>query len=211
MLSYIEYLEQNMGLPGLIVAALVALFFILQVIGELLEFKGKVVPEFLKIRKFFQRRKKEKLEVRQTIQDVKKLLSDVHAHYSQDNITKRNNWMRGVNDSIRACDQAIAEIAQNLTHVTNALNANTKMTEGVFIQSSRDRILDFATKVSNEDTLVSREEFNRILKVYDEYEAFLKEHKKTNGEIDIAYRIINEAYAERLKTSTFIEDIRGYR
>lgn len=211
MLSYIEYLEQNMGLPGLIVAALVALFFVLQVIGELLEFKGKVVPEFLKIRKFFQRRKKEKLEVRQTIQDVKKLLSDVNAHYSQDNITKRSNWMRGVNDSIRAYDQAIAEIAQNLTHVTNALNANTKMTEGVFIQSSRDRILDFATKVSNEDTLVSREEFNRILKVYDEYEAFLKEHKRTNGEIDIAYRIINEAYAEHLKTSTFIEDVRGYR
>lgn len=211
MLSYIEYLEQNMGLPGLIVAALVALFFVLQVIGELLEFKGKVVPEFLKIRKFFQRRKKEKLEVRKTIQDVKKLLSDVNEHYSQDNITKRNNWMREVNDSIRAYDQAIAEIAQNLTHVTNALNANTKMTEGVFIQSSRDRILDFATKVSNEDTLVSREEFNRILKVYDEYEAFLKEHKRTNGEIDIAYRIINEAYAERLKTSTFIEDVRGYR
>ena len=61
MLSYIEYLEQHIGLPGLIVTALVVLFFILQIVGELLEFKGKIVPEFLKIRKFFQRRKQEKL------------------------------------------------------------------------------------------------------------------------------------------------------
>ena len=57
MLNYIEYFEEHVGLPGLIVATLVALFFVLQLIGELLEFKGKVVPEFLKIRKFFQRRK----------------------------------------------------------------------------------------------------------------------------------------------------------
>lgn len=211
MLNYIEYFEEHVGLPGLIVATLVALFFVLQLIGELLEFKGKVVPEFLKIRKFFQRRKREKIEEKQTIKDVQKLLSEVNKHYSEDNITKRDDWMRWVNGSIKAYDQTISDITKNLTDVTNALNANTRMTEEMFIQSSRDRILDFATKVSNEEALVSREEFNRILKVYDEYEMFLNDRKKTNGEIDIAYRIINEAYAARLKTSSFIEDIRGYR
>lgn len=211
MLSYIEYLEQHMGLPALIVTALVVLFFILQIIGELLEFKGKVVPEILKIRKFFKRRKQEKLEAQQAIQDVRVLLAEVNSHYSKDNITKRDAWMNWVNERAKVYDQTIIDVTKNMTDVTEALNANTRMTEGMFIQSSRDRILDFATKVSNEDALVSREEFNRIFKVYNEYEEFLKEHKKTNGEIDIAYRIINEAYASRLKSSSFIEDIRGYR
>ncbi len=211
MLSYIEYLEQQMGLPGLIVTVLVVLFFILQLIGELLEFKGKIVPEFLKVRKFFQRRKQEKLETQQTIQDVRKLLADVNAHYSKDNISKRDSWMCWVNGRAKVYDQTIIDMTRNMNDVTAALNANTRMTEEMFIQSSRDRILDFATKASNEDALLSREEFKRIFKVYDEYERFLEEHGKTNGEIEIAYRVINEAYEYRLKHSSFLEDIRGYK
>ena len=211
MLSYIEYLEQHIGLPGLIVTALVVLFFILQIVGELLEFKGKIVPEFLKIRKFFQRRKQEKLETQQTIQDVRKLLAEVNAHYSKDNITKRDSWMNWVNDRAKVYDRTIVDMTKNMNDVTEALNANTRMTEEMFIQSSRDRILDFATKVSNKDALLSREEFKRIFKVYDEYERFLEEHGKTNGEIEIAHRVINEAYEYRLKHSSFIEDIRGYK
>ena len=32
----------------------------------------------------------------------------------------------------------------------------------------------------------------------------------TNGEVDIAYRIINDAYAYRLTHHLFIENLRGY-
>ncbi len=200
-----------MGIPGLIITVLVVLFFVLQVIGELLEFKGKIVPEFLKIRKFFQRRKQEKMETQQMFQDVKKLLGEVNAHYSKDNITKRDDWINWVNKRTKAYDQSIVDITKNLTDVTEALNANTRMTEEMFIQSSRDRILDFAEKASNPDILLSREEFKRIFKVYGEYEDFLEKHGKTNGEIKIAYQVINEAYKVRLKNSSFVEDIRGYR
>lgn len=211
MLSYIEYLEEHVGISGLAVAVLVALFFILQVIGELLEFKGKVVPEFLKIRKFFRRRKQERQDTQQTLKEVKKLLADVDAHYSKDNIAKRDSWMNWVNSRAEVYDKTIVSMTKNMSDVTEALNANTRMTEEMFIQSSRDRVLDFASKVSNEDALVSREEFHRILKVYNEYETFLSEHNRTNGEIDIAYRIITEAYEARLKNSSFTEDKRGYR
>ena len=68
------------------------------------------------------------------------------------------------------------------------------MTEEVFVQSSRDRIIDFVTKVSNDFIPVSREEFNRIFKVHAKYEKFLKDHNMTNGEIDINFEIIQEAY-----------------
>ncbi len=32
----------------------------------------------------------------------------------------------------------------------------------------------------------------------------------TNGEIDIAYRIIKESYGQHMRNRSFIEDIRGY-
>lgn len=219
MIQYIEYL----GLPGCVAVVLVGIFLASQVIGELLELKGKVVPEVLKVRKYFARRRKEKENMRkmaelypslqkvpEALDSVQKLLSNVDAHYSNDNIAKRNSWMQWVNDRATVYDDSIVEISKNLTDVTQALKDNTKMTEEMFIQSSRDRIIDFATKAGSENAVVSREEFNRIFKVYDKYERFLADRNLTNGEIDIAYRIIKSSYENHLKNHTFVEDIRGY-
>ena len=109
MIQYIEYL----GLPGWIAIGLVGLFLASQVLGELLELKGKVVPEVLKVRKYFARRRKEKENMRKmaelyptlqkvpaTLDSVQKLLSNVDAHYSHDNITMRDTWMSNVNQRL---------------------------------------------------------------------------------------------------------------
>lgn len=206
MIDYLEYLDVPVKIGLIIIGS----FLVMQIIGEFLEFKGKVVPEFLKVRKFFSRRKQEKNETAQTLKEVQKLLSEVNAHYSEDNITKRNSWMSWVNERAVVYDESIIEISKNLSDVTQALKDNTKLTEEMFIQSSRDRIIDFATKVADEKVPVSREEFNRIFRVYDKYEKFLEEHEMTNGEIDIAYRIIKESYEQHMRNHSFIEDIRGY-
>lgn len=206
MIGYLEYLD----VPVKVGLVIIGCFLVMQIIGEFLEFKGKVVPEFLKVRKFFSRRKREKNETAQTLREVKQLLSEVNAHYSADNITKRDSWMNWVNDRAIVYDESIIEISKNLSDVTQALKDNTRLTEEMFIQSSRDRIIDFATKVADEKVPVSREEFNRIFKVYDKYEKFLEDHKMTNGEIDIAYRIIKESYEQHMRNHSFIEDIRGY-
>ena len=185
MLNYIEYLN----IPVKIALVLVVIFFSMQIIGEFLEFKGKVVPEFFKIRKWFTRRKREKAEAAQTLKDVQVLLNDVNSHYSADNIAKRDGWMQWVNNRAEVYDESIRQLREALTEVMQALKDNTKLTEEMFIQSSRDRIIDFATKTSNENVMVSREEFNRIFKVYAKYEKYLEEHKMTNGEVDINYQI----------------------
>lgn len=206
MINYIEYL----GIPLKIAIVLVAIFFAMQAIGEFLEFKGKVVPEFFKIRKWLTRRKREKAEAAQTLKDVQVLLNDVNGHYSVDNIAKRDGWMQWVNNRAEVYDESIKQLREALTEVVQALKDNTKLTEEMFIQSSRDRIIDFATKTSNENVMVSREEFNRIFKVYAKYEKYLKEHKMTNGEVDINCQIIKESYEQRLRDHAFTEDIRGY-
>ena len=60
------------------------------------------------------------------------------------------------------------------------------------------------------NVIVSREEFNRIFKVYDKYEKFLEERGLTNGEIDIAIHMIRESYEHHMKEHTFLEDVRGF-
>ena len=121
MIQYIEYL----GLPGCIAIGLVGLFLFMQVVGELLEFKGKVVPEVLKVRKIIARRRKEKENMRKmaelypylqkvpaTLDSVVKLLSNVDAHYSHDNITMRDTWMSNVNHRLDEAEKAREENRQ---------------------------------------------------------------------------------------------------
>lgn len=206
MLNYIEYLN----IPVKVTLVLVIVFFSMQIIGEFLEFKGKVVPEIFKIRKWIARKKNEKTEAAQTLKDVQVLLNDVNNHYSTDNIEKRNGWMQWVNNRADIYDESITQLRDALGEITQALKDNTKLTEEIFIQSSRDRIIDFATKVADEKSIVSREEFNRIFKVYTKYEKYLEEHELTNGEVDIAHRIIQESYEQRMRNQYFMEDIRGY-
>jgi hypothetical protein len=66
MLAYLEYLNA----PAKLVIILAAVFLGIQIVGEILEFKGKVVPEFVKIRKYFARKKTE----RETLQDLPETL-----------------------------------------------------------------------------------------------------------------------------------------
>ena len=202
MINYLEYLNA----PQKVGIMIIALFAFMQVIGELLEFKGKVVPEFLKIRKFFNRKKQEKEEMRNTLKQVETLLSDVNNHYSEDNITKRNEWMQKVNDRAVVYDASVAE----LTSLKDALAATNELVLDLYINVNRNRIIDFASKIANYDVAVSREEFNRIFKTYNEYEEILEKYGKTNGEVDIAICIIKDSYAAHMKNHSFIEDVRGY-
>ena len=202
MLNYIEYLN----LPTKIVIILVGAILIMQVIGEILEFKGKIVPEFMKIRKYFKRKKEEKKDAAKILAEVKTLLKDVNAHYSADNIAKRDKWMQWVNDRAAVYDDSIGKVDKISEDLMNA----TQVLEELFVQNSRDRIIDFASKASDKNSIVSREEFNRIFKVHERYEQFLEEHGLTNGEVDVAFLMIKESYEDHMKNHTFIEDIRGY-
>ena len=193
-------------MPTKVGVIIILLFVVTQIIGELLELKGKVVPEFVKIRKYFTRKKKEREESSKLLKQVKTLLNDVNEHYSVDNITKRDSWMQWVNGRAQVYDGAIVE----LMSLKDALASTNELVLDLYINVNRNRIIDFASKIANDDIPVSREEFNRIFKTHDEYEDILKKHNKTNGEVDIAIRIIEESYANHMKNHTFIEDVRGY-
>ena len=201
-----EQLLEFFKITGPWAAVILGTWIILNIIGELIEKTGKIVPEFMKVRKFFTRKKEEKKRQKQLLINVETLLNDVNQHYSEDNIAKRNEWMEWVNSRARMYDQSIAEF----TEMKQSIADNNKLTLDLYININRNRIIDFASKVANENVLISKEEFNRIFKIYQDYEAVLEQHHMTNGEVDIAYRVIQESYKERLRDHTFLEDVRGY-
>lgn len=195
----------------------------MQAVGELLEFKGKVVPEFMKLRKRIARKRKEREDMRKivelmptlkdvpdTLQSVQKLLSNVDAHYSHDNITMRDNWMSSVNRRLEEADEARKEDRECIQSLVKMLDKNNTDTLSLLIDSKRNTIINFADLVIDEDKPVTREQFHRIFKLYNEYEDIIKANKMTNGEVDIAIRIIREAYEKRMRNHYFVEDIRGY-
>lgn len=195
MMDYIEFLE----LPEFVAMALIILFIVMQVIGEILEFKGKIVPEAFKIRKYFARKKREReiiASLPETFDSFREFCETVNQHYSDDNITKRNAWMQKVNDS--------------LDNDANSINELSEYVKELYVDNKRNMIIDFASNVVDSCKHFTREQFNRIFKVYEEYEEFINRHDMTNGEIDVAIRIIKEAYEKRMREHTFIEEMEGY-
>lgn len=178
----------------------------MQLIGDFLTFKGKVVPEFMRVKHWLKKRKEARnalAHMPEIVDEVKTLLNDVNKHYSDDNIVKRNAWMNEVTD------RGI-ENRQLINMVSDKLDAQSKDILELIIENKRNTIIDFAARVSNTDNLFTREQFNRVMKIYSDYEDIITKNGMTNGEVDIAYRIITEAYEECLKNNMFIEDIRGY-
>ena len=164
-----EQLLEFFKITGPWAAGILGTWIILNIVGELIEKTGKIVPEFMKVRKFFARKKEEKKRQKQLLINVETLLSEVNQHYSEDNIAKRNEWMEWVNSRARIYDQSIAE----LTEMKQSIADNNKLTLDLYININRNRIIDFASKVANENVLISKEEFNRIFKIYQDYEAVL--------------------------------------
>lgn len=202
MLNYIEYLN----VPSQIAIALIAVLFVLQLIGEFLNFKGKAVPEIMSIRKYFARKKSERKVIRElpdTIQDLKNIVNNIDKHYNADNIFMRDKWIDSVNNKLMLEDKLVRELDKKLDEANKDIVS-------ILVDNKRDTIIDFASRVSNSSVLVTKEQFNRVFKLYKEYEDLISKNGLTNGEVDIAYRIIVESYEEHLSNHTFIEDTRGW-
>lgn len=200
MLDYMGYLNVS----GTVAFVLVAMFLALQVVGELLEFKGKVVPEFLKIRKYFQRKKMER-EERKIELDVMRKMPEMFENIQNllEISSRRERQMRNIDKRLEQSDMLIIDL-------NGKIEKNSSDLLSLIIENKRSAIINFASHVVDENSQVTREQFNRIFKIHDEYERIIDENGLVNGEVDIAFRMINEAYGTHMRNHTFLEDIRGY-
>lgn len=206
-----------LGIPTVIGAILIGIYLII-------DFKSKVLPEVISLKRYFEKRKAKKAEAlqeqtrqKQILEDLQTKMNDMktsvdnslkemQSHYTPEKLAQRDAWMAWVDSRALVYDASV----EKLLEVKDALHANNELTLDLYINLNRNRIIDFASKVANENAMVSREEFRRIFKTYDEYEAILEKHGKTNGEVEVSIRIIREAYEVHMRNHTFIEDCRGY-
>ena len=197
---------QTIGIPWFIIVGLAILYIIAGTIGCILDLQGKILPEIINWRRWRRRKNEERNKQTELLEALVNKIESFEEHYNPDNIAKRDQWMQWVNDRARVYDDALSK----LFLLQDKLNENNEITLDLYINVNRNRILDFARIVADDNALVSREEFNRIYKINQEYHAILAKYNKENGEVDTAMKLINESYDYRMKHRSFIEDIRGY-
>lgn len=120
MLGYLEYLK----MPTIVGIIIVGLLLVMQLIGEIIEFKGKTAPEFMKWRKYFKRKREERKALKELpvkIQEFNETLSKFNKHYSPENIKKRNDWMAHINDKEEVYDTEIDKLSQLLAKVNQTV------------------------------------------------------------------------------------------
>jgi len=210
--DYLEFFEAS----GKFVVVVVLLFFVMQLIVEILKAKGVVAAEIVSIRSRMDQKRKEKETIRQmaellpTLKDVPAMLKstgeflgNVEKHYSDDNIKMRDDWIKNVNQKLE-CHDSLMQVLVDTAH-ENSENIRT-----ILIESKRSAIIDFASKTIDPNVPVTRAEFNRIFRIHNEYEEIITKHKIKNGEVDMAIGLIRESYEEHMRNHTFLEDVRGF-
>lgn len=182
LLKTIEYL----GIPTTIAITLVGLFLILQIVGEVIEFFGKIVPEFFKIRKYFSRKKTEKIEMTQMIKECKQIISDFNIHYDDDNISKRNKWMREVDQSVQDIQKLEGKIDKLLV-VNETLKTKLDKVETNVLENEADRLRSELFDCGNRcrrNIRLHPEEMEHMRVVYHKYADILHQNGAGKSEFD---------------------------
>ena len=190
LISGIEFL----GIPAIIATVLVGIFFILQIIGKILEVKGKVVPEFLNVRKYFKRKKQEREEMRRMVQECKQALVDFNSHYNPEKIAQRNAWMHEVDESVKSNDEFIQKLdgkMDKLLQTNEHLTSQLAQVKSNVLENEADRLRSELFDCGNRCRRHIRlhpEEMEHIRVVYKKYSEVL--HQNGAGEAEFKF-IIN--------------------
>lgn len=194
------------GVPTIVISILIGIFLVMQVTGEIIEWCGKTAPAWLKLRKLLTKRKQRIEKLESLLEQSTEALNQINQHYNPQAIAQRNDWMNQVNRDLDWMHQRADVYDASIDRLTDCLDRNTLMTEDMYVEDARDRIINFSNLVANTKYIVSKEQFKRIYRVYDEYEAFLDRKGRTNGEVDRCKKTIDKAYAYRQEHRSFAED-----
>ena len=194
LISGIEFL----GIPAIIATALVGVFLILQIIGKILEVKGKVVPEFLNVRKYFKRKKQEKEEMRRMLQDCKQALLDFNSHYNPEKIAKRNAWMHEVDESVKSNDEFIHKLdgkMDKLLQTNEHLTSQLAQVKSNVLENEADRLRSELFDCGNRCRRHIRlhpEEMEHIRVVYKKYSEVLRQNGAGEAEFKFIINYYNQ-------------------
>lgn len=188
IIKAIEFL----GIPTTIAIVLVIVYLIMQLIGEFAEMCGKIVPEFFKIRKYFQRKQKEKEEMMTTIKECKQIIADFNSHYDDDNISKRDKWIHNVDDSMQEIQKLDGKM-DKLLEANDDLKDQLHQVKSNVLENEADRLRSELFDCGNRCRRKIRlhpEEMDHIRAVYTKYSDVLHQ----NGPGEKEFNFISDYY-----------------
>lgn len=181
-----------LGIPMIVIACALALLFMLNVLGSIFDFYGKVWPKIINFRRRRRERKEEKEEMVKTIQECKQIIANFNAHYSTDNISQRDNWMHNVDNSVQEIQKLDGKIDKLLDANTDLKNQIDQV-KGNVLENEADRLRSELFDCGNRCRRKIRlhpEEMDHIRDVYIKYSEKL--HKNGPGEKE--FNFISDYY-----------------
>lgn len=104
-----------------------------------------------------------------------------------------------LDDRFDAVETKVREIGQKLDeHVTES--------QKDAITSMRALILDFGSAIAEGKRSYTKEQYEFIISICDDYEEFIEQSNITNGVAETTIAIIKESYAEKLKSGSFVAE-----
>lgn len=188
LLKGIEYL----GIPMTVAVILVSIWLVLHIVGFILDIKKKAVPEIINIRGYIRRKKEDK----QMIKECKELLAEFNSHYNKDNITKRNDWMNGVNNNIKNNDTLIEKLdgkIDKLLAANEEVKTELNQVKSNVLENEADRLRSELFDCGNRcrrNIRLHPEEWEHIKVVYTKYSDVLHQ----NGPGEAEFNFITDYY-----------------
>lgn len=183
MLNYLEKLKT----PEWIVLIIILLAVVVEV-GKLISYLwGVIAPKIFKIQTNNSRKKEIEKIILSNQQEIQKIKDD----QAKDRSASKN---------------ADKEIREELNITNGKLDKIGDLVLGMRIENMRKTLLNFASEVGD-GRRYTKEQFDEIFSLYEDYECLLKEHGMTNGRINISMEIVREQYKKNIINHGFLEDI----
>ena len=193
-------LFERLGVPGAVISVIA---FVLLVAGAIKEFTNsfstfKKVFNWIKgIGERAKAKKEAREKMQQSLLEAQKIITDFSVHYSEDNISQRDQWMNWVN-------QKAEEYNSTLDNINKRLEKLDMITEETRLDQQRNAILDFAARVNSPQYDYSREHYRKIFKTIETYEKYIEDNNLTKGEVDAAVEKIEKAYDEKKNSGKLV-------
>lgn len=105
---------------------------------------------------------------------------------------------KGLVEEIRKIDESQQKAIQEISDIKKDLESHK-------LESQRYEILDFANSCMNRRKH-TKEEFDHIISVHDNYEKYIKERDLENGQVKVAYAYIEKLYARCMEKNNFLNE-----
>lgn len=200
-------LLEKIGAPAAIVSVVA---FIIVIIAAIKEIQNsfvtvkKVIDWFKKKNETYKVKRKAKKEMANTLISMKQFIADYSGYYTEENIEKRNKWMRWVDGKAEEYNSTLDNINKRLESLDTKLEKTTVLSEKTRLDQQRQAILDFAARVNNPQYEYSKEHYRKIFRTIDEYENYIETNGLINGEIDHAIGVIQEAYEQKKNSGKIV-------